>query len=121
VSNNDGLDIPEFLRVSPEQRAAAWARYVAKPAGNNLNDHALDDRGPGSVCRRAGMPDGINKDFVAALEAREAAERLARREQGLTRLAEWKRRSQAESTEIEAVKAAARAQHQHKKTAGLMG
>jgi hypothetical protein len=107
---DDDLDIPEFLLIPQERRAAARARYVAKPV--TANNPAIDDRGPGSVCRRAGIPDGINQAFVEAIQAREAAERQVKREQGLTRLAAWKERTRVEQAEIEAVKAAARAQHQ---------
>ena len=101
---DDGLDIPAFLKIPQTDRVAAWANY--KPTGT-ANGPAPDDCAPGSVCRRAGMPDGINKEFVAALEAQEAAERATKREESLARLRAWK----ADQAEIEAVKAAARAAH----------
>jgi hypothetical protein len=69
----------------------------------------VDGRGPGSVCRRLGIPDGINHQFVADLQAREAAAAAVKREQGLQRLAEWKARDRIEKAKIVAVKAAAAA------------
>jgi hypothetical protein len=105
------LDIPEFLKISSKRRAAAWAEYDAKRSANN-NDHSIpEDRDPGAVCRRLGIPDGINHEFVAAIKAREEAARLAKREEGLNRLAEWKARARAEKAELKAIKARVRAQH----------
>ncbi len=99
----DDLDIPPFLHISQERRAAAWAAYVAPRRAQN---HALGDRGPGSVARRLGFPENPkDAETRAALSAREAAERLAKREASLMRLAEWKESTRAEQAEIEEVKA----------------
>ena len=107
-TNDDGLDIPPRLKISPEDRRRAWAEYYraqAKPAAVS----PIDDRGPGSVCRRLGLSDGINKNFVAALEARETAERDRRRAEGLERLAQWKSKQRDEKAAMDRVRAAARA------------
>jgi hypothetical protein len=110
-SLDDGLDIPEFLKISQERRAAAWAEYDATRNANN-NDHFItEERGPGAVCRRLGIPDGINQEFVAAIEARDQTIALAKREEGLARLAEWKARARAEKAEMDAIRSRARAQH----------
>jgi hypothetical protein len=103
-SEDNGLDIPGYLRISQEERAQArqdWKGFPSQPKA------ALEDRGPGSVARRLGYTDGINRTFVAELEAREIAERARKREAGLARLAAWK----AEQAEIKAVQAQARRQH----------
>jgi hypothetical protein len=110
-SLGDGLDIPTFLKISRERRSAASAEYDAQRNANN-NDHSTaEDRGSGAVCRRLGIPDGINQEFVAAIKGREEAARLAKREEGLARLAEWKARARAEKAEMNAIRSRALAQH----------
>jgi hypothetical protein len=108
---DDGLDIPSFLKISQEQRAEYWLQYDAARKADNDDCLIIDDRGPGAVCRRLGIPDGINQEFVAAIKGREEAARLAKREEGLARLAEWKARTRAEKDELNAIKARARARH----------
>jgi hypothetical protein len=107
-SEDEGLDIPGYLRISQEERAQARQDWKGFP---NQSKPVLDDRGPGSVARRLGYSDGINHQFVAELQAREAAERARRREEGLARLQAWKQ----QQAEISAVRAKARAQH-HQET-----
>jgi hypothetical protein len=101
---SDGLDIPAFLKISQAERRAAWETWKGFP---DQSKPIFDDRGPGSVARRLGYTDGINRTFVAELEAREIAERARKREEGLARLAAWK----AGQAEIKAVQARARRQH----------
>jgi hypothetical protein len=95
------LDIPAFLKIPPEERRAAWETWKGFP---DQGKPILDDRGPGSVARRLGYTDGINRTFVAELQAREAAERVRKRQEGLARLAAWK----AGQAEIAAIKTQAR-------------
>jgi hypothetical protein len=102
--NEDGLDIPAFLKISAEERAQARRDWKGFP---NQPKAAVADNGPGAVCRRAGIPDGINQEFVAAVKAREAAAATIKKEASLAKLAAWK----AEQAESAAVRAAARAQH----------
>jgi hypothetical protein len=110
MNNDDGLDIPSFLRIPQARRRAAWAEFDARP--RRAQNHALDDRGPGSVARRLGFPENPrDEELRAALQAREEAQRLAKRESDLARLAEWKAARVAEQAEIEEVKARARAAH----------
>jgi hypothetical protein len=92
------------LKISQAERRAAWESFKGFP---DQGKPILDDRSVGAVCRRLGIPDGINHQFVAELQAREIAERARKREEGLARLAAWK----AEQAEIKAVQAQARRQH----------
>jgi hypothetical protein len=105
------MDVPQFLRISKEDRAAAWVEYyrgMKNPAADNA---PVDDRGPGAVCRRLGIRDGINKNFVDSLRAQEEAERLRKRAESLEKLAAWKSRKRQETAEMNEVRVRARAQH----------
>jgi hypothetical protein len=106
---SDDLKIPDFLRISAEDRREAWASYyaaLAKPISTRPG--VVEQTGPGDTCKRLGYTTGINQQFVEALRAQEAAARDAKRAEGLARLAAWKSRAREETAAMSAVKARAR-------------
>jgi hypothetical protein len=110
---DDGFDIPEFLRISAEQRAQAWREWQGFSGPSRVAPTI--DNGVGSVARKHGYPESP-LDVAARAEIEAGIRRIAeaKKAEGLARLAELKAAQKAERAEIAAVKAAARAQHSKK-------
>jgi hypothetical protein len=108
--HDDGLDIPDYLRLSREDRIAAWQLFDEMPKAATVK--LAEDNGPGSVARRLGFPenpaDTIAREALADKERERAA--IKQYENDRARYAFFERK-QAEKAETDKVKAEAAAKH----------
>ncbi len=63
---------------------------------------------PGTVCREAGIPDGINQDFVREIRAEQQRKQLEANALNYERVKKLAAQAAADKAEMEAVREAAR-------------
>jgi hypothetical protein len=103
VTPDDGLNIPSFLRVTPEEAARRrqwWKDNPPRPMPVLM----AEQRPPW----RTEEDHAVFREELARAQAREEADRERKKAEGLARLAEHKERRRAEEKETEAIRAQVR-------------
>jgi hypothetical protein len=100
-SSQSDLEIPPFLRrdgtegvpAIPVSRESAGRLTSALPLSCRL------DTGPGSVCRRLGIPDGIDRGLAEAVAEREAVKTYLREKADQERFVAMREKATADKVE----------------------
>jgi len=103
MPDDDGLDIPAFLRISQDERREAWARY--RTSGKPYANPRLDT-GPGAVCRRLGCWTEADQRALEASQERSAAYAYAKRQEDEARWADLRAQAAKEKQDERDIQAA---------------